>query len=123
MHGDSKTASRPEFKKNGRANGTKTSGNFWKILSINLRLGGVRMEDKDLMENLLLLEKGACGLYLHGSIESETVSINQAFTSALMDSLTLQDDIYSEMSDKGWYPTEPAEQQKMQQVKQKYSMQ
>lgn len=80
------------------------------------------MEDKNLMENLLLLQKGACGLYLHGTIESGTQNVNQAFNSVLSESLTLQNDISSKMTEKGWYPTEQVEQQKMQQVKQKYSV-
>ena len=31
------------------------------------------MDDKNLMENLLLLEKGVCDLYLHGTIEASTL--------------------------------------------------
>ena len=30
------------------------------------------MDDKNLMENMLLLEKGVCDLYLHGTVESST---------------------------------------------------
>ena len=30
------------------------------------------MGDKNLMENILLLEKGVCDLFLHGTIESST---------------------------------------------------
>ena len=32
------------------------------------------MQDKELMENILLLEKGVCDLYVHGAIESSTGS-------------------------------------------------
>ncbi len=28
------------------------------------------MDDKNLMENILLLEKGVCDLYMHGTIRS-----------------------------------------------------
>ena len=34
------------------------------------------MEDKDLMEGVLLLEKGVCDLYLHGTIESSTSQVH-----------------------------------------------
>ncbi|HCA71467.1 MAG TPA: spore coat protein [Ruminococcaceae bacterium] len=79
------------------------------------------MDDKNTMENLLLTEKNACDLYFHGSIESGTQNVNQAFTKALQDSLTLQSDLYKKMSEKGWYSAQQAPQQQMQQVKQKFS--
>ena len=81
------------------------------------------MDDKNLMENLLLLEKGVCDLYLHGSLEASTASIHQCFQTALDDSLKLQDSLYDQMAAKGWYPAEQAEQQKIDQVKQKFSSQ
>ena len=33
------------------------------------------MDDKCLMENLLLVEKGVCDLYMHGTIESGTANV------------------------------------------------
>lgn len=81
------------------------------------------MDDKNLMENILLLEKGVCDLYMHGSIESSTQNIQQTFKTALNDSLNMQDTIYDKMAQKGWYPTEQVEQSKIDSVKQKFSMQ
>ncbi|MBS4786299.1 MAG: spore coat protein [Clostridiales bacterium] len=81
------------------------------------------MDDKNLMEGILLLEKGVCDLYMHGTIESSTGNVHQAFSKALYESLSMQDSLYSEMSAKGWYPTEQAEQQKIQSVKQKFQAQ
>ena len=81
------------------------------------------MDDKNLMEAILLLEKGVCDLYMHGTIESSTGNVHQAFSKALYESLSMQDSLYSEMSAKGWYPTEQAEQQKIQSVKQKFQAQ
>ena len=60
------------------------------------------MDDKCIMENLLLVTKGACDLYLHGSIESPTANVHQTFTNALDSTLTMQDAIYKQMSAKGW---------------------
>lgn len=79
------------------------------------------MDDKNLMEDILLLEKGVCDLYMHGSIESSTKNVNQAFKSALNNSLAMQDDIYQKMSQKGWYTTEQADQSKIDTLKQKFS--
>ena len=79
------------------------------------------MNDQSIMENLLLTTKGVCDLHMHGAIESATPNVHQAFDMALADSLSMQSDIYKQMADKGWYPAEQAPQQKLQQVKQKYS--
>ena len=81
------------------------------------------MDDKNLMENILLLEKGVCDLYMHGAIESGTDNVHQAFRTALNDSLCMQDTLYDKMANKGWYPTEQVEQNKINSVKQKFSAQ
>ena len=41
------------------------------------------MDDKALMEDLLLVVKGNCGLYLDGTIESSTKSVHKAFDDVL----------------------------------------
>lgn len=79
------------------------------------------MNDKEIMEGILLTTKGVCDLYMHGSIESATPNVHQAFSTALNDALCMQSDIYKQMSDRGWYSTEQAQPQKLQQVKQKYA--
>jgi len=79
------------------------------------------MNDKDLLEDILLTVKGGSDLYLHGTIESSTPNVHSAFDKALCDSLKMQNEIYSKMSAKGWYPSEKAEQNKMNQAKQKFS--
>ncbi len=79
------------------------------------------MDDRNLMENMLLLEKGACDLYMHGTIESSTENVHQTFTSSLNESLKLQDEIYKKMQSKGWYPTEQVSSTQINSVKQKFS--
>lgn len=78
-------------------------------------------QDKALMENILLLQKGVCDLYLHGTIESSTANVQSTFNSALNDALDMQGGIYGQMEKKGWYPVEAAEQQKITKVKNKFS--
>lgn len=86
-------------------------------------MGGInKMDDKNLMETLLLLEKGVCNLYMHGTIESSTVNVNKAFGDALGESLGMQSNVYDKMAAKGWYQTTPAEQNKIQTVKQKFTV-
>ena len=81
------------------------------------------MQDKDLMENELLVVKGVCDLYLHGTIESTTAEVHTAFKEALNECLNIQNKIYNLMAEKGWYQTENAEQQKITAAEQKYSNQ
>jgi spore coat protein CotF len=73
------------------------------------------------MENLLNVTKGACDLYLHGTIESPTMNVHQTFDNALNDTLCMQDDIYKKMSAKGWYTTDQAEQQKISKIKNQFA--
>lgn len=79
------------------------------------------MEDRDIMEKELLTIKGVCDLYMHGAIESTTAEVHCAFKEALNESLNIQNKLYNLMSEKGWYKTDTAEQQKITQAEQKYS--
>ena len=79
------------------------------------------MNDQSIMENLLLTTKGVCDLYLHGAIESATQNVNAAFDQALNESLCMHDELYQKMAAKGWYPTQQAQQQQIDQVRQKYA--
>ncbi|MFT8351861.1 spore coat protein [Clostridium saccharoperbutylacetonicum] len=81
------------------------------------------MNDKELFEDLLLTVKGESDLYLHGTIESSTQNVHGTFDKALNDSLKMQNEIYTKMSQKGWYPSEKADQNKINQAKQKFSSQ
>ena len=55
------------------------------------------MDDKSIMENLLLTTKGVCDLYMHGAIESATPDVHQAFAGAFDQTLCMQDSIYQQM--------------------------
>ena len=79
------------------------------------------MNDQLLMQDILMLEKGVCDLYMHGAIESSTNNINETFKCALDDSLTMQDDIYRQMQSKGWYTTDQADKNKIDTLRQKFS--
>ena len=78
------------------------------------------MEDKNIMMDLLNATKGVCDLHLHGTIESATPKVHQAFDQSLESVLEMQNEIYAKMQEQGWYPTEKAEQQQIDKVKQKY---
>ena len=77
------------------------------------------MNDKEIMEGILLTAKGVCDLYLHGSIESATPKVHEAFNSALNDAIGMQSGVYAAMANHGWYPSAVAPAQQRQQVKNK----
>ncbi len=79
------------------------------------------MNDRDWMENMLLLEKGACDLLMHGTVESSSPDVHHAFSCSLNTALQMQEQIYDKMQQKGWYATQQAEGQKISQVRQKFS--
>ena len=79
------------------------------------------MEDRDLMENELLVIKGVCDLYLHGATESTTAEVHDAFKCALEESLNIQNKLYNLMAEKGWYKTEMADQTKLDAAKQQFT--
>ena len=79
------------------------------------------MQDKEIMENLLLNLKGECDLLMHGAIESSTPNVRSAFKSAFDETLAMQNAVYNKMAEKGWYPSATAEQKQIDAVKQKFS--
>ncbi len=79
------------------------------------------MEDKELMENELLVIKGVCDLYEHAVTESTTLEVHNTFKQALNESLDIQNKLYNLMAEKGWYQTQNIEQQQIDTVKQKFN--
>lgn len=78
------------------------------------------MQDQVIMENILTSVKNVCDIFMHGTIESSTPNVNSAFKQSLNECLCMQNEIYSKMAQKGWYPSSQAQQQQIQQTKQKY---
>lgn len=79
------------------------------------------MEDKDILEEHLLVIKGVCDLYMHGTLEATTKEVHDTFKCALNECLDMQNKIYNIMKNKGWYQTDNAEQTKIESAKQKFS--
>ena len=81
------------------------------------------MQDKEYMQSILDTTKGMCDLMMHGAIESSTVNVHETFVKALCETISIQNEIYSRMSQKGWYPEKNAEAQQINALRQKYSQQ
>ena len=78
------------------------------------------MNDKLLMDDVLTSIKAQCDLYLHATIESATPDVHEAFNNALFEFLRIQNEVYSKMSVRNWYPSEQVPINKVQQVEQKF---
>lgn len=78
------------------------------------------MEEKYMIENLLNASKTMISLFQHAAVESTTPKIHDEFVALLDDTLAIQHEIYSAMSDKGWYKGEKAETKQIEKVVKKY---
>lgn len=77
--------------------------------------------EKDMMLDLLASEKHVTGGYNNYANECATPAVKAEFLNLLKDTHQMQHDIFCEMQKRGWYPTEAADQNKINQAKQKYS--
>lgn len=61
------------------------------------------MSDQLLLENMLLILKSNMEVYVHGTLESSNTPIRENLHYGLVNTLKLQEDLYNEMTDCGWY--------------------
>ena len=80
-----------------------------------------QMKDKDLVNDLLMSEKLMCSTYNTAVTESATENIRTEFKNILNEELDIQNNIFSTMSQKGWYAPEAAESNKINQTASKFS--
>ena len=80
-----------------------------------------QLQDKELMMDVLGSQKLMTGNYSTFANECATKCIRDDMLNILRDEHEIQAEIFGEMSSRGWYPTQPAEQQKIDQAKQKFS--
>ena len=61
------------------------------------------MDDKLLFENMLLILKSNMEVYNHGTLESCNPDIRETIRYGLDTTLKLQEELYNEMTNCGWY--------------------
>ena len=61
------------------------------------------MNDKLIMENILLLLKGTCEVYVHGSQEASNKKVHEILKESLREILKMQYQVYTKMTECGWY--------------------
>jgi len=79
------------------------------------------MTDELIMNNVLSLLKGACGLCLHGTIEAADPKVNAAFKQVLTENLTLQKEVFDAMEQRGWYMIPQESKKNIDKVVKKYA--
>ena len=77
------------------------------------------MNEKCLLTDILTTLKGVTDLYLHGTIESATDNVRQAFKTALVETLDLQNKTYKFMENLGYYQMQNVDMTKVTQTKNK----
>jgi len=81
------------------------------------------MSDKEYMEDILLTSKQLTSLYHTATQESSTENLHNQFKDNMNQSLDQQHQIFSTISQKGWYPQEQADMQQINKVRTKFMMQ
>ncbi len=82
-----------------------------------------QMQEKEILNDVLTSQKAVTGAYNNFANECATPTIRDEFMRILTEEHQIQADVFDEMQKRGWYPTTAAEQQKIQQAKQKFQNQ
>ena len=64
------------------------------------------MNDKLLMENMLLVLKSTVEVYVHGTLESSNKKIRDTLKYGLDNIMDMQFDLYNKMTENNWYNIE-----------------
>lgn len=80
-----------------------------------------QFSDKDMLTDMLSSQKFATDNYNTFANECATPAVKTDFMNILSEEHQIQNELFTEMQKRGWYPTEAADQNKVNQAKQKYS--
>ena len=81
------------------------------------------MDEKVVLQDCLISQKHLTDSYNTFAGECTNTQLRDAFLNILKEEHCIQSDIFSNMQTKGWYQVEAAEQQKIDQAKQKLTSQ
>lgn len=77
--------------------------------------------DKEIMTDILNSQKTITGSYNNGANEAAGAALKSGFMNILNEEHQIQHEVFLEMQKRGWYCPPQAEQQKINQTKQKFS--
>lgn len=76
--------------------------------------------DQDILTDMLSTQKFVTDGYNTFTNECATPAVKTDFMNILSEEHNMQSEVFTEMQKRGWYPTEAADQNKVNQAKQKY---
>ena len=79
------------------------------------------ISEKDILQDSVISQKHITAAYNTYAGECVNQQLRGAMLTILDDEHKIQADIFNEMQANGWYQTEPAEQQKLDKARQKFS--
>lgn len=77
--------------------------------------------DKDRMTDALSSQKFLSGIYNESLNEAYHTPVKNCFAGLLMDTHHTQEQLFALMNERGWYPVESAEEQKLTAARQKFA--
>lgn len=80
-----------------------------------------KMNEQQTMNDLLSTQKFLTGAYNSYCNEAATSAVRSTLTAILADEHRIQEQIFNEMSARGYYPLEKAEENKISSTKQKFA--
>ena len=81
----------------------------------------VTYQDKDRMMDALSSQKFLSGIYNESLNEAYHTPVKNCFSGLLEDVHRIQEELFSLMNERGWYPVEDAEAQKVEQARLKFA--
>ena len=78
-------------------------------------------QDKDRMMDALSSQKFLSGIYNESLNEAYHTPVKNCFSGLLEDVHRTQEELFALMNERGWYPVEDAEEQKVAQARMKFS--
>ncbi len=79
------------------------------------------MAEKDIIQDSLISQKQIAGAYNTFAGECTSQQLRNAMLNILDDEHAIQAELFNCLQSHGWYQTEPADQQKVMQAKQKFT--
>ncbi len=80
-----------------------------------------QLSDKEILTDLLSHQKFIAGAYNTDLLESATPEVKRCFLGLLEDEHRIAESVFRAMNDRGLYPLEQAEEQKLSQTKMKFA--
>ena len=83
-------------------------------------MSNTKFNEKECAMDALYSQKFIASNYNISLLEASTSEVRHCFEGILAEEYKIQEELFSEMSNRGWYPTEKAEEQKVTKARQQF---